>query len=80
MFISDGEGMISDTKAREWQAYKAQHGCRLLYVPVDPDVHDQYSRYNLPEHCDKVIPLAGEGLFDDEKLASDLASKVARWW
>jgi uncharacterized protein with von Willebrand factor type A (vWA) domain len=77
MFLSDGEGHVTQRAAMAWKAYAQAHGSRLLYVPVCPEVHS-WDHYNLPEYCDQVIPIDEDSLLGDG--AETIARQVARYW
>lgn len=80
MFLSDGEGHVGNAAAVAWKTYADEYGCRLLYVPIAPEVHAR-ERYNLPQYCDAVIPVEADALLGDTAgTAGELARKVARWW
>lgn len=80
MFVSDGEGRVSDDTIENWKAFNAEHGCRVQYVPVGIDARklerDYSEWFNIMELVDRVIPL--DQLSADE--GTDLAKKAAGNW
>ena len=80
MFVSDGEGRVSDETIMRWLSFNKEHGCRVQYVPVGIDARklerDYSEWFNIMELVDRVLPL--DELSADE--GTDLAAKAASRW
>lgn len=72
MFISDGEGHVSDDTIDNWGHFKEQFGTKAYYVPCGS--RWQSAHYNIEEVVDETLPLdvleGGEGAMEFARTAA----------
>lgn len=77
MFISDGEGHVSEENIEAWQRWRKEAGARLQYIPVG-SAHETDEHYNIDQVADEIIPLAQVDEASGTKLAVEMAPYLAR--